>query len=81
VVRYARPTDYALGAVAAAGLPGTLYLWERLSPSLAGKGAMPPMLRLATGLGIGAGFMFYYSRSYGMFDLDSPALQHIGQQN
>ncbi|KAK3372185.1 NADH-ubiquinone oxidoreductase complex I, 21 kDa subunit-domain-containing protein [Podospora didyma] len=70
VVRYARPSDYAHGAVAAAGGPALLYTMERFAPSLAGKGGFAQAMRLTGAIGAVGGFLYFYQRSilrfYGM---------------
>ncbi|EFX05146.1 NADH-ubiquinone oxidoreductase [Grosmannia clavigera kw1407] len=70
VIRYARPSDYAHGAVAAAAGPTTLLLMERLAPSYVGKGGFAQAMRLGGFLGLAGGFLYFYQRSclrfYGM---------------
>ncbi|RDW66775.1 putative NADH-ubiquinone oxidoreductase subunit 1 [Coleophoma crateriformis] len=63
VVGYARPGDYAFGAVAGATLPATMLLWEKISPSYVGKGGFAPIMRLTGVLGLGFGFLTFYQRS------------------
>jgi hypothetical protein len=63
VIQYARPGDYAVGAATAAAGPGLMLLWERISPSLVGKGGFAPIMRLTGVLGAGAGFLMFYQRS------------------
>ncbi|KAM0425026.1 hypothetical protein ACHAPT_009827 [Fusarium lateritium] len=63
VVRYARTTDYVYGAVAAAFAPAALIALERFAPSHVGKGGFPKALRLAGGVGILGGFLYFYQRS------------------
>jgi hypothetical protein len=63
VVKYARPSDYAVGATAAAAGPGLMLLWERVSPSYVGKGGFAPIMRLTGVIGVGAGFLMFYQRS------------------
>lgn len=60
---YARPSDYAVGAATAAAGPGLMLLWERVSPSLVGKGGFAPIMRLTGVIGLGAGFFMFYERS------------------
>ncbi|KAL8345906.1 hypothetical protein RB598_000021 [Gaeumannomyces tritici] len=70
VVGYARPSDYAAGATAAAAGPGILLALEKFSPSYVGKGGFAPAMRLCGGLGLVGGFLYFYTRSslrfYGM---------------
>ncbi|KAG7291446.1 hypothetical protein NEMBOFW57_001465 [Staphylotrichum longicolle] len=70
VIRYARPSDYAHGAVAAAAGPGLLYAMEKFAPSQVGKGGFAQAMRLAGFIGVAGGFIYYYQRSilrfYGM---------------
>lgn len=62
-MRYARPSDYAVGAGTAALGPGLMLLWERIAPSGVGKGGFAPIMRLSGVIGLGAGFMMFYQRS------------------
>ncbi|KAK0717325.1 NADH-ubiquinone oxidoreductase-like protein [Lasiosphaeria miniovina] len=70
VVRYARPSDYAHGVVAAALAPGLLYGLEKVSPTRVGKGGLAQGMRLAGFIGACGGFLYFYQRSilrfYGM---------------
>ncbi|KAK4216816.1 NADH-ubiquinone oxidoreductase complex I, 21 kDa subunit-domain-containing protein [Rhypophila decipiens] len=70
VVRYARPSDYAHGLVAAAAGPGLLYGMEKAFPSRVGKGGFAQAMRLTGALGAVGGFLYFYNRSilrfYGM---------------
>jgi len=63
VIKYARPSDYAVGAVTAAASPALMLLWERISPSHVGKGGFAPIMRLSGVIGLGAGFFTFYQRS------------------
>ncbi|KAK2760367.1 hypothetical protein FQN54_002437 [Arachnomyces sp. PD_36] len=63
VFGYARSSDYAVGAATAAVSPGLFWIFERMHPSHAGKGAFPPVMRLATAIGVAAGFFTVYQRS------------------
>lgn len=63
MIAYARPSDYAFGAGAAAAGPGLLWLMERLAPSYAGRGGFARAMRLAGFIGLGAGFLSFYQRS------------------
>lgn len=63
VCRYARRSDYAVGAATAAAGPAFMLLWERLSPSYVGKGGFAPIMRLTAAIGITGGFLQYYNRS------------------
>ncbi|KAL1990736.1 hypothetical protein VTN49DRAFT_6575 [Thermomyces lanuginosus] len=67
VVRYARPSDYAVGAGMAAAGPISFWLMERLSPSHVGKGGFAPLMRLATAIGILGGLHVFYQRSVNRF--------------
>ncbi|KAK4102323.1 hypothetical protein N658DRAFT_506510 [Parathielavia hyrcaniae] len=70
VIRYARPSDYAHGAVAAAAGPGLLYAMERFAPSQVGRGGFAQAMRLCSFIGAAGGFIYFYQRSilrfYGM---------------
>jgi hypothetical protein len=66
VLGYARPSDYAAGAATAAAGPGLMLLWERIAPSLVGKGGFAPIMRLTGVVGAGAGFFMFYQRSIRM---------------
>jgi hypothetical protein len=48
-----------------------MLLWERISPSLVGKGGFAPIMRLSGVIGLGAGFLTFYQRSIRAF-LDLP---------
>jgi hypothetical protein len=63
VIKYARPSDYAHGVVAAAGGPGLLYAMERMHPSGVGKGGFAQGMRLAGFIGAAGGFLYFYQRS------------------
>lgn len=63
MIKYARPSDYAHGAVAAAAGPGLLYAMERIAPSQVGKGGFAQAMRLAGFIGVAGGFIYYYQRS------------------
>jgi len=60
VVRYFRPSDYAVWAGATAAFPGALYLWEMADPA---KNRMRTTLRLGGFLGFVGGFLLAYQRS------------------
>ncbi|KAK4117841.1 hypothetical protein N656DRAFT_774061 [Canariomyces notabilis] len=70
VIRYARPSDYAHGAAAAAAGPALLFAMERFAPSYAGKGGFAQAMRVTSFMGLMGGFLYYYQRSilrfYGM---------------
>ncbi|PBP26668.1 putative NADH-ubiquinone oxidoreductase 21 kDa subunit [Diplocarpon rosae] len=63
VVGYARKSDYAAGAATAALGPGLMLTWERIAPSLVGKGGFAPIMRLSGAVGLSAGFLMFYQRS------------------
>ncbi|TDZ91747.1 NADH-ubiquinone oxidoreductase 20.9 kDa subunit [Colletotrichum sidae] len=63
VVGYARPSDYAHGAVAAAFGPGALLVLEKFAPSHVGKGGFAQAMRLAGAIGLAGGFLYFYQRS------------------
>ncbi|PMD13004.1 NADH-ubiquinone oxidoreductase-like protein 21 kDa subunit [Hyaloscypha hepaticicola] len=63
VVSYARPSDYAAGAVFGASGPALMLTWERIAPSYVGKGGFAPIMRLTGVIGLGAGFLLFYQRS------------------
>lgn len=44
-----------------------MLLWERISPSLVGKGGFAPIMRLSGVIGAGAGFFMFYQRSIRMY--------------
>ncbi|KAG8861483.1 hypothetical protein FRB96_002932 [Tulasnella sp. 330] len=60
VVRFMRPSDYAVLAGGTAAAPGILYAMERIDPS---RGPMRPALKLAGLLGFVGGFLLAYQRS------------------
>lgn len=79
-MKYARPSDYAHGAVAAAGGPGLLWAMEKMHPSGVGKGGFAQAARLAGFIGATGGFLYFYQRSIRTY-LDSarispPARSH-----
>ncbi|KAL1856831.1 hypothetical protein Daus18300_010594 [Diaporthe australafricana] len=63
VVGYARPSDYAFGAAAAAAGPGLLWTMEKIAPAYAGRGAFARVMRLAGFIGVCGGFLAFYNRS------------------
>jgi hypothetical protein len=63
VIRYARPSDYVHGTVAAAAGPGLLYAMERFAPSQVGKGGFAQAMRLCGFIGVAGGFLYFYQRS------------------
>jgi hypothetical protein len=63
VFGYARPSDYAVGAGAAAASPLAFWLMERVSPSHVGRGGFSPVMRLATAIGLIGGVHVLYQRS------------------
>lgn len=63
MIRYARPSDYVAGVLAAAAGPGALYAMERLSPTYVGKGGLAKGLRVAGFIGLAGGFLYFYQRS------------------
>jgi len=75
VVGYARPSDYAVAAGTSVAGPGLMLLWERVAPSLVGKGGFAPIMRLSGVVGAGAGFLIFYQRSLRTNAL-SPLLRH-----
>ncbi|KAA1468833.1 hypothetical protein DENSPDRAFT_772002 [Dentipellis sp. KUC8613] len=60
VVRYMRPSDYAVWAGATGAFPGMLYLWEMADPT---KVRLRTPLRLGGLLGFIGGFLLAYQRS------------------
>lgn len=63
MIRYARPSDYAHGAAAAAAGPGLFLLMERIAPSHVGRGGFAPAMRLVSFIGLAGGFLYFYQRS------------------
>ncbi|KAI0046013.1 NUXM, NADH-ubiquinone oxidoreductase subunit [Auriscalpium vulgare] len=60
VMRYMRPSDYAVWAGATGGFPSLLYLWDMADPS---KTRLKTPLRLGGFLGFIGGFLMAYQRS------------------
>ncbi|KAN0121294.1 NADH-ubiquinone oxidoreductase complex I, 21 kDa subunit domain containing protein [Russula decolorans] len=60
VVRYMRPSDYAVWAGATAAFPSALYFWEMADPT---KGRLRPALRFGGVFGFIGGFLLAYQRS------------------
>lgn len=63
VVGYARTSDYAYGAGAAAFAPTALYALEKFAPSHVGKGGFAKAMRLTGFIGLAGGFLYFYQRS------------------
>jgi hypothetical protein len=63
VVGYARTSDYLAGTAAAAFAPAALYALEKFAPSQVGKGGFAKAMRLAGGIGVLGGFLYFYQRS------------------
>jgi hypothetical protein len=63
VMRYARPSDWAVGAAIGAISPGLMLYWEKVSPSFVGKGGFAPVMRLSGAVAVTACFMTAYTRS------------------
>ncbi|KAI9736290.1 MAG: hypothetical protein M1834_001176 [Cirrosporium novae-zelandiae] len=63
VLRYARPSDYAVGAFSATLPASVLLLWENISPSYVGRGGFAPAMRLTGFVGLAGGFLLFYQRS------------------
>ncbi|KAI9851280.1 MAG: hypothetical protein M1838_004114 [Thelocarpon superellum] len=63
VIGYARPSDYAAAAATTAAGPALMLFWERVSPSLVGRGGFAPIMRLTTAISAGAGFLLLYQKS------------------
>lgn len=40
-----------------------MMVWERIAPSMVGKGGFAPIMRLTTAISAGAGFLTLYNRS------------------
>ena len=62
VIRYARPSDYAVGIATAAAAPAALLAMERISPSRLPSHAVRGIFRLTVGIGLCAGFLRFYNR-------------------
>jgi len=60
VVRYFRPSDYAVWAGATAAAPAALLAYERIDPS---RHHMRPALKMVTFIGALGGFLLAYQRS------------------
>jgi hypothetical protein len=63
VFGYARPSDYAKGAVAATIPPGLFWAMEHWHPSYVGKGGFAPIMRLTVAMGLTFGTVWVYTRS------------------
>ncbi|WVW85285.1 hypothetical protein I302_107323 [Kwoniella bestiolae CBS 10118] len=63
VIRYMRPSDYAVWAGATAAGPGLFWLYEKADPTQAAKASLRSALRLTGFLGFAAGFMLAYQNS------------------
>ncbi|RPB23494.1 NADH-ubiquinone oxidoreductase [Terfezia boudieri ATCC MYA-4762] len=62
VIRYARPSDYAVGAATAAAGPAALLTMERFSPTYLPINSFRGVMRLTIGIGLCAGFLRFYMR-------------------
>lgn len=62
VLRYARTSDYLVGAGTAASAPLAMYALERMSPTFVARDAVKGILRLSFGVGLVAGFLRFYMR-------------------
>lgn len=63
VLRYARPSDYAVAAGVSALSPTMMWVMERVAPSYVGKGGFAPVMRLSFVVSITGGFLMLYKRS------------------
>ncbi|KAJ5605064.1 hypothetical protein N7510_010218 [Penicillium lagena] len=63
VFGYARPSDYAVAGGMASVSPIAFWVMERVSPSYVGRGGFPPVMRLATAIGLIGGLHIFYQRS------------------
>ncbi|KAK9895298.1 NUXm, NADH-ubiquinone oxidoreductase [Cystobasidium minutum MCA 4210] len=63
VIRYMRPSDYAVWAGATATFPALLYGYEMADPTRLTKKGITPALKLCTFLGFCGGFLLAYQRS------------------
>ena len=63
MVRYGRRSDYIAGAISFVSGPALMLVWERIAPSMVGKGGFAPIMRLTTAISAGAGFIMFYNRS------------------
>lgn len=70
MLRYTRPSDWAYGAALGSLSPGLMLYWEKVSPSMVGKGGFAPVLRLTGAVGVAGCFMFAYTRSCSTLDTD-----------
>ncbi|RXK42399.1 hypothetical protein M231_00389 [Tremella mesenterica] len=77
VVRYMRPSDYAVWAGATAAGPAALYLFEKVDPTRS-KFGITPALRLTGFLGFCAGFMLAYQNSSSQLEI-SERLKILGE--
>ena len=44
-----------------------MMYWEKISPSMVGKGGFAPIMRLSGAVGLTGAFVFVYSRSCSMW--------------
>jgi len=74
VIRYARPSDYAVGIATAAAAPAALLAMERISSSRLPSHAVRGIFRLTVGIGLCAGFLRFYNRpSFRFFGMSENA--------
>ncbi|KAM0786524.1 hypothetical protein ACM66B_001982 [Microbotryomycetes sp. NB124-2] len=60
VVRYMRPSDYALWAAGTAAAPGALYFLQMADPAPLPRAGLRPSLKFATWIGFCGGFLLAY---------------------
>ncbi|MCJ1462550.1 hypothetical protein MMC07_001152 [Pseudocyphellaria aurata] len=63
VCKYARRSDYVAGTLSTMAGPALMLLWERISPSMVGKGGFARIMRLETAISVTFGFFVFYERS------------------
>ena len=80
-MRYTRPSDWAQGAALGALSPGLMLYWEKVSPSMVGKGGFAPIMRLSGAVGVTGCFIFAYSRSCSTSDLAQTPAAKVGDMH
>jgi hypothetical protein len=72
VVRYMRPSDYAVLAACTAGAPGAIWALEKGWPTFNTRGTFMRIIRLTGAIGLTAGFLLATTRTSRMPILLSP---------
>lgn len=75
VIRYARTSDWVEGGALAAGAPTLMHIMNKYAPTYSGRGGNFLGVRMATYIGLYAGFLAAYTNSSCTW---SPPHEHSG---